>query len=247
MNEAVLILGASSGIGRAVAERWARGGYNLVLAGRDQDDLNRTAADLRTRYGVQAVPELYDALPIDPRAAIFHKSTSHFSGGLSGIIHCSGTMSEQSAAEQDFELARQMIDVNFTSAVAVLNAAGKYFAERKTGFICSISSVAGDRGRQSNFIYGASKAALSTYLAGLRNRLSPCGVSVITVKPGFVDTGMTYGLPGMFLVASPTKVADDIWRAVQRRRDTIYTPWFWRWIMLIIRSIPERIFKRMKM
>src|SRR5262245_32495555 len=155
-------------------------------------------------------------------------------------------MAPQGEAQTSFELARRMIDVNYTSAVSLLNLAADYFEARKAGFICAISSVAGDRGRQSNYLYGSTKAALNTYLEGLRVRLAKVGVPVTTVKPGFVDTKMTRGMKGMFLVASPARVARDICRAIRRGRAVVYTPWFWWGIMTIIRSIPDFLFRRMK-
>ncbi len=158
-------------------------------------------------------------------------------------------MVDQDIAEQDFAQARQMIDVNFTSAVSILGCLADYFRGRRSGVIAAISSVAGDRGRQSNFIYGATKAGLTVYLAGLRNRLHPLGVHVLTIKPGFVATAMTVGRvnPNSPLMATPERVAADIDRALRRRRDVLYTPWFWRWVMLIIRAVPERLFKRLKL
>jgi short-subunit dehydrogenase len=124
-----------------------------------------------------------------------------------------------------------------------------YLEERGRGYIAAVSSVAGDRGRQSNYTYGASKAGLSAYLQGLRNRLHPAGVHVLTVKPGFVDTPMTHGLvnPDSPLVASPEQVAADVDLAIRKRKDVIYTRWFWRAVMLVIGSIPERVFKRLKL
>jgi short-subunit dehydrogenase len=153
----------------------------------------------------------------------------------------------QSEAQNDLKTARQAIDVNFTSVVSLLTFVANDFEARRHGFICVFSSVAGDRGRQSNYVYGSAKAALSAFLGGLRNRLFKSGVHVTTVKPGFVDTAMTWGLPGMFLVASPEAVAEDTFRAVSHGRSQIYTPFFWRYIMLIIKSVPEFVFKRMKM
>jgi short-subunit dehydrogenase len=142
-----------------------------------------------------------------------------------------------------------MIDVNYTSAVSLLGLAAAHFASKKTGCICAVSSVAGDRGRQSNFLYGSTKAALTAHLQGLRNRLFRAGVAVVTIKPGFVDTAMTWGLvnPASPLVASPKRVARDMARAIERRANVVYSPWFWRWIMAIIRAIPEPLFKRMKL
>ena len=148
-----------------------------------------------------------------------------------------------------FRSSQRTIDVNFTAVVSLLLLAADYLAKRESGFIAAISSVAGDRGRQSNYTYGASKAALSTYLAGLRNRLFHDGVHVLTIKPGFVDTAMTQGLinPRSPLVASPEQVARDIDKAIQRRRNVLYTRWFWGPIMWIIKSLPECLFKRLRM
>ena len=145
--------------------------------------------------------------------------------------------------------ARRAIDLNFTSAVALLAPLASYLEGRRSGYLAAISSVAGDRGRQSNYTYGAAKAGLTAYLQGLRNRLYRSGVHVLTIKPGFVDTPMTRGLvnPNSPLVASPKRVARDIDRAIRRRRNTIYTPWFWRPIMLVVRLVPEFIFKRLKL
>jgi short-subunit dehydrogenase len=249
MSAGALILGASSGIGKAVARRLAIRGTPLILAGRDAEDLERTAADLRVRYGVEAQPLPFDATDYDGHPAFFESCLSRLDGSLAGVVLCHGDMADQAEAQRDFALARRMIDVNFTSAVSVLERAAEYLQRRGGGYICGVSSVAGDRGRQSNYLYGSTKAALSAYLQGLRNRLARSGVAVVIVKPGFVDTAMTWGLlkPGSPLVADPDRVAADICRAIDRRRDQIYTPWFWRWIMLIIRGIPEPIFKRMKL
>jgi short-subunit dehydrogenase len=156
-------------------------------------------------------------------------------------------MVDQSVAQTNFAEARRMIDTNYTSAVSILNLVANYFEQRREGFVCALSSVAGDRGRQSNYIYGSTKAALDAYLEGLRVRLAKARVPVLTVKPGFVDTRMTWGLKGMFLVASPKRVAHDVCRAIRKRKNVIYTPWFWGGIMLIIRNIPRFLFKRMKM
>jgi decaprenylphospho-beta-D-erythro-pentofuranosid-2-ulose 2-reductase len=139
------------------------------------------------------------------------------------------------------------MNANLTEAAMILEQFAAHFEARGSGFIVGVASVAGDRGRQSNYIYGASKAGFAAYLQGLRARMTKSGVRVLTVKPGFVDTKMTFGLPGLFLVASPESVGRTIHRAVLRERDVIYVPWFWRWILLIIRLIPERVFKRLSL
>lgn len=245
----VLILGATSGIATAVAHRLSRDGYNMVLAGRNVEELNRMASDLELRHGIQAKVIAFSALDFNSHASFFEDCINRTSGRLGGVMLCYGDMQPQSLTQNDFTSARQMIDVNFTSAVSILSLAANYLEERRSGFIGIISSVAGDRGRQSNYTYGATKAALSAFAQGLRNRLSKAGVHVLTIKPGFVATRMTAGLlnPNSPLVASPECVANDIARAIARRKPVVYTPWFWRYIMTLICLIPERIFQRMKL
>jgi short-subunit dehydrogenase len=242
----VLILGATSDIARAVAQALAARGDALILAAHDRAEVARIAADLRVRHGVEVQERWFDALAFDSHARLMEEC---FSSGLDGVIACHGYMAAQSVAEADGSEAHRVLDVNLKSYVSLLNPAAARLCARGGGFICALSSVAGDRGRQSNYLYGAAKAGLSAYLQGLRNRLSSSGVAVITVKPGFVDTAMTWGLlkPGSPLVARPQHVARDVLRAIDRHRDVVYTPWFWRWIMLVIRSIPERLFKRLSL
>lgn len=243
----VLLLGATSGIGRAVARRWAAHGVNLLLAARDLDEAQRNANDLRIRFGVEAQAIAFDALDFEHHETFWRDCVARAGGNLEGVILCYGFMTSRDQADQDPRQVRQTIDVNYTSPVSIFNLAAAYFEPLHRGYLCGISSVAGDRGRQSNYYYGSAKAAFSTYLQGLRNGLFKSGVTVVTVKPGFVDTAMTWGHPGMFLVATPERVADDMWNAVRGRRSVLYTPWFWRYIMLIIRCIPEFIFRRMKL
>jgi short-subunit dehydrogenase len=242
-----LILGATSGIGKAVAHRLAARGQELIVAGRDHDELHALATDLKIRYQVAVQPACYEATNFASHGAFFSACADSPSSPLAGLVFCQGTMADQAVAQRDFAACQRMIDVNYTSAVSLLSLAAAHFAERGSGYICALSSVAGDRGRQSNFLYGSTKAALTVYLQGLRNRMARRGVAVVTVKPGFVDTAMTWGLlkAGSPLVASPARVARDIVRAIDRRANVIYTPWFWRGIMTIIQSIPEPIFKRM--
>lgn len=248
-TEWVLILGATSGIARALAHRLSRDGQSVILAGRNLGELQRLAADLELRYHVQAEAMAFSALDFANHASFFESCVNLTNGRLRGVLLCYGDMQPQSLTETDFDAARQMIDVNFTSAVSILSLAASYLEERRKGFIGIISSVAGDRGRQSNYTYGASKAALSAFAQGLRNRLSKAGVHVLTIKPGFVATRMTAGIldPNSPLVASPERVANDIARALKRRCPVVYTPWYWRYIMTLICTIPERIFQRMKL
>jgi short-subunit dehydrogenase len=245
MSQAVLILGATSAIARGTAAAFAKQGYALYLASRDTDELRRIAADLQLRYGVEVQHGAFDAEATATHDA-FLKSVVAAMPHLQGVVLAFGYLGDQMAA-RDFKVGEKIIASNFTGAASILSHCADYFEPLKRGFIIGISSVAGDRGRQSNYVYGAAKGALSLYLEGLRNRLYPSGVRVITVKPGFVDTAMTYGLPGLFLVASPQDVGTRIVRTLDKSADVVYLPWFWRYIMLIIRHVPERIFKRLKL
>jgi short-subunit dehydrogenase len=193
--------------------------------------------------------EPFEAMDCESHRVFFDRCTKHVDDNLHGVVLCYGYLPKQEATETDFSEARRTIEVNFLSAASVLSEAANYLEKRKMGYIVAISSVAGDRGRQSNYTYGAAKAALSVYLQGLRNRLHRAGVNVLTVKPGFVDTPMTHGLldPESPLVASPEMVAADIDLAIRKRKHLLYTPWFWRIIMTLICSIPEAVFKRLRL
>lgn len=249
MSENVLILGATSGIARALCHAMAKRGCRLVLAGRSGDELDRLARDLQVRYGADVFVETFEATDFDGHAALVSRCVRHFGGDLTGAVLSYGYLPDQPKTQVDFSEARKTLEVNLLSAISILNLVANYLQERGRGYIVAISSVAGDRGRQSNYTYGASKAGLSAYLQGLRNRLYPAGVHVLTVKPGFVDTPMTHGLvnPDSPLVATPEQVAADVDRAIRKRKDVIYTRWFWRAVMLVIGSIPERVFKRLKL
>ncbi len=245
MSESVLILGATSAIARATAAAFAARGDALYLASRDDDELRRIAADLRLRYGVDVQHGVFDAEATGTHE-MFFKSVLETMPDLSGVVLAFGYLGDAMAA-RNFSVGEKVIAANFTGAASILGLCANHFEPLQRGFIIGISSVAGDRGRQSNYVYGAAKGALSLYLQGLRNRLYPGGVRVITIKPGFVDTAMTYGLPGLFLVASPQTIGERIVAALGKSADVVYLPWFWRYIMLIIKHIPEFIFKRMKL
>lgn len=245
MSEAVLILGATSAIARATAMAFAARGAELYLASRDTEELRRIAADIRLRHGIVVHHGAFDAEATETHEAFFQAVLATMPE-LSGVVLAFGYLGDAQAA-REFKLGAKVIAANFTGAASILSLCADHFEPRRQGFIIAISSVAGDRGRQSNYVYGAAKGALSLYLQGLRNRLYPTGVRVITVKPGFVDTAMTYGLPGLFLVASPQDIGERIARSLEKNADVVYLPWFWRYIMLIIKHIPEPIFKRLKL
>lgn len=243
----VLILGATSAIAAATAREFAAHKFDLVLAGRNQEELCALASDLNLRYGVRTDIMPFDALETAAHAASLRSFLSKADGTLRGAVVCMGYLGDQAKGQTDWEEARLILETNFTGCVSALNILANHFEPRQGGFICAVSSVAGDRGRQSNYLYGAAKAGLSAYLQGLRNRLYHAHVNVITVKPGFVDTHMTYGRPGLFLLASPEDVAKGIFKASLAGKPVVYLPWFWRPIMLIVQSIPEAIFKRLRM
>jgi len=245
MSRSVLVLGASGALGRAIARRLAAEGHSLVLAGRRLEELERCARDLEVRYGVEVAVECYEAVAFETHPEFFEACEKRFEGGLAGVVLCHGVMPEQADAERDFALARHTIEVNYTSAVSLLGRAADAFARRGGGFVCAISSVAGDRGRPSNFHYGASKAALDAWLSGLRARVAGRGVRVVTLKPGFVDTSLTWGRSGVLLAASPDRVARDTLDAIRRDRAIRYSPRFWAVLMWVIRCIPDPIFKRL--
>ena len=243
----VLIVGASSAIGRALASRFAASQFSLVLAARDLEDLNDTASDIRVRYGIEVQTLPFEATDVQQHESFWNNCIEMTQGKLEGVVLLQGSLPTQFDAQRDLSILHETIAVNYTSLATLLTLAANYFEPAKRGFLVAVSSVAGDRGRQSNYVYGSAKAALTAFMQGLRQRLSKSGVTVLTVKPGFVDTAMTWGLPGMFQVASPDRVAVDIMKAIRRRRGEIYTPWFWRYIMMIIRHIPGSIFNRMKL
>ena len=245
-SPSVLILGATSAIASALAKEFAAHKFNLTLGGRDQEELGALACDLSLRYGVQTGILPFDALDTQTHAPSLQSFLSEAGDALEGAVVCIGYLGDQAKGQSDWKEARRILKTNLTGCVSALNILANHFESRRAGFICALSSVAGDRGRQSNYLYGAAKAGLSAYLQGLRNRLFHAHVKVITVKPGFVDTNMTYGRPGLFLVASPESVAKGIFRAIAQGKDVVYLPWFWRAIMLIVWSIPEAIFKRLR-
>jgi short-subunit dehydrogenase len=240
-------LGANAGIGRALASEFAMQHYDLVVAGRDLAELQALAADLALRHNVQARAAAFDVLNFEALEPALAGCITSAGDSLEGVIFCIGYNGDPEAAREDLHEARRILDTNFTGAVLALNVLANHFEQKHKGFIAALSSVAGDRGRQSNYVYGSAKGGLTTYLQGLRNRLYHTGVHVITVKPGFVDTRMVYGRPELPLVASPQAVARVVYRAVKSRRNVVYVPWFWRLIMALVDAVPDELFKRLKM
>lgn len=239
-----LILGATSGIAVPLNRELAKRGNRLLLAARNKEQLDIVKNDLHARFNVEVETVLFNASDHNNHKAFIDKVEEDF-GILDGIVWAVGVLGKQGQAEEDYKKAFTIIDANYLSAVAILEPIAAKFQKRKTGQIIAISSVAGDRGRAANYIYGSAKAGLSAYLQGLRQRLAKSGVHVMTVKPGVVDTKMIEGEETMPLIAKPGKVALEIMNGIIRRREVLYTPGIWRFIMISLRHIPEFIFKRL--
>lgn len=241
----LLILGGNSDVAYAVAlEFAARANADITLASRNMEILEKKARDIEIRHPVSARAMAFDAAAVGAHRSFY----AALDPKPDGVVAAFGYLGDQAKAQSDFDEARQIIETNFTGAVSILEIVAADFERRGKGFIIGISSVAGLRGRQSNYFYGAAKGAFNIYLSGLRNRLSKRRVHVISVLPGFIDTKMTQGLglPAL-LTATPAQVARDIYAAYLKSKNIIYTRWFWRWIMAVIQAIPESIFKRLSL
>jgi len=242
-EKTVLFLGGSSDIALAIAHKYAQNGFKIVLTARQVEKLEAVCSDFKVRYSKEVKVVGLDVSCPDSRKQFLGEIESL--APFNGIVCAIGSMSDQSQAEKELGLAATMMELNFTQSCLMLEHTLAYL-DRRQSFIVGISSVAGDRGRKKNYFYGAAKAGFSAYLSGLRNRLSGDGVQVLTVKPGFVDTKMTKGMDlPRALVVGPDKVARDIYRAQVKGKNQIYAPWFWYWILLVIRSVPESLFKKL--
>jgi len=240
-----ILIGASSGIGAALARRLACEGYSLALLARREDllralcdEINRMAGEIRAVYYVHDVTD-YDSVP-----GLLQKIVADL-GGLDLFIYNSGIALPLGMKRYEFDKDRRVTEVNYLGALAWLNPVAAMFNYLRAGTIVGISSVAGERGRVGTPSYNASKAALTCYLEALRNRLTRRGVHVLTVKPGYVRTDLSAGVKRLFFDISPERAADDIWRAIRRRRQEVYTAPIWRLVMLVVRNIPSLLFRRM--
>ncbi len=245
-GESVLLIGATSSISRALAHQMAQEGTALHLVARDRTEVERIAQDIAIRYQSPVSWDTMDAFDYEAHQELVPKAIANL-GHLDGVVVSLGELGDQEQAQTDFNLAQRIIHSNYTGVASMLTHVANYLEEQKQGFIVGISSVASDRGRPSNYVYGSAKGALTLFLQGMRSRLAKSNVHVMTVKPGFVDTKMTFGKSGMFLVASPQQIAQAISQALSKKKNVIYAPWFWLGIMFIIRSIPESIFKKLKL
>lgn len=247
MNQNILIIGAASGIAEAVARRYAEQGARFFLVARNSEKLQAISTDLAARGAKDVQTFVMDANDSDLIPRMVDAAWKAFDT-IDVALVAHGTLPDQQRAETDIPYAIAEFRTNAESVIACLVGLARRFEPQGKGVIAVMGSVAGDRGRASNYLYGAAKAAIDTYASGLRARLFKNGVHVLTIKPGFVATSMTadLNLPER-LTATPESVARDIQRAITKRRDVLYTPWFWNWIMLMIRWIPAVFFKRMKL
>ena len=242
----VLIIGATSAIAEATANIYAKQGAHLALLARNSERLESLASDLKIRGASDVHTAILELNEFSLHQASLDNILSRL-GGVDIVLIAHGTLPNQSECENSVELTIRELNTNAISTIALLSHLANIMQAQGKGTLAVISSVAGDRGRQSNYIYGAAKGAVSIFLQGLRNRLDSHGVHVLTIKPGFVDTPMTAEFKKGPLWATPEQIAKGIIRAINKKKDVIYLPFFWRWIMLIITSIPERIFKRLSL
>ncbi|WP_299379929.1 SDR family oxidoreductase [uncultured Kiloniella sp.] len=242
----VLIIGATSAIAEATARLFAKRGDQLFLLARDQKKLSVIADDLKVRGAQNIHTGVYDATGQQSSEDIFDKAIKQLDG-IDILLVAHGVLPDQKACEISVGDTLKAFEVNATSVVAILTYFANVFEAQKKGSIAVISSVAGDRGRQSNYVYGAAKGAVSIFLQGLRHRLAKSGVQVLTIKPGFVDTPMTAAFDKGALWAQPEQIAKLIIKALDRKKSVVYTPWFWGVIMLIIRSVPDWIFHKTRL
>lgn len=239
----ILIIGATSAIAEATARLWAKEGHHLYLIGRNPERLQSMASDLKIRGAESTHIASLDLNDFEKHEAAIDQAI-HALDGIDIALIAHGTLGDQKACEKDFSLTLKELNTNAISAISLLTHLANRFEAQKHGSLAVISSVAGDRGRQSNYVYGTTKGALTVFLQGLRQRLYKSGVHVLTIKPGFVDTPMTSEFKKGPLWAKPDAIAQRIEFAVRKGRNVVYAPWFWFAIMGLIRSIPEQLFKR---
>lgn len=240
----VLLLGATSEMAMAIAQKFGSEKYDIQLAARDIEQIKPLQSDIAIRYNVACTLHSFNATAFETHETFFLQLSP-----MPDITICVfGYLGENEKAMSHWQENEAIIQTNYTGAVSILNIVATRYMSVGKGTIVGISSVAGERGRQSNFMYGSAKAGFTAYLSGLRNRLYREGIHVVTVLPGFVYTRMTeeLNLPKL-LTAKPQEVGAAVYKAVQLKKNVIYIRWFWRWIMLIIKLIPEPVFKKLKL
>ena len=241
----ILIIGAASAIAEATARIFASRGDALYLVARRSDVLADMIADLKVR-GASVTGEVFDVNQLELHANMIERAHAAL-GGLDTVLIAHGTLPDQTTSQHSVQETLQQFQTNALATISLLTLLANRFESQRHGMLAVISSVAGDRGRASNYVYGTAKAAVTCFTSGLRQRLYKSGVQVLTIKPGFVDTPMTRDFSKGFLWATPVQVARCIVRGIDRRRAVIYAPAFWYWIMLVIKSLPERLFVRIRL
>lgn len=242
----IFIFGATSAIAEATARRFAVSGNSFFLAARDRNKLEALADDLRVRGAADVATAVADALDFDHHQALVNAAFEALSG-LDTALVAHGTLPDQKSCEQSFETVRRAFEINALGVMSLLTHVANRFEAQGFGTIAVLGSVAGDRGRQSNYVYGAAKGAVSVFMQGLCNRLHRRGVHVLTIKPGWVDTPMTAAFRKGILWAGPQKIAAGIYAAIENNKNVVYLPWFWSPIMRVIRTLPESIFNRLRL
>jgi len=242
----ILIIGATSAIAQETAKLWAQDKAEFVLVGRSQEKLLALEQDLLVRGANQVHISTLDLCLLDQHQDLVNTAITRLNG-LDIVLIAHGTLGDQKHCEQSVPETLKELTTNCLSIISLLTILANYFEQQDKGCLAVISSVAGDRGRQSNYVYGTAKGAVNIFLQGLRNRLSGTRVNVVTIKPGMVDTPMTEQLQKNMLFADPRTVGKRIYQAMHQSKDVVYSPWYWAPIMLVIQTIPERIFKTMKL
>jgi len=239
----VLIIGATSAIATATARLWAQQGASFFLIGRNDAGLEKLKSELQTLGAIEVHKTELDVTALEEHEALITQIFEMFSPlDIALIAH--GTLGDQQASEIDFSLALSQLNTNAISVMSLATYIAHHLSKQGYGTLAAISSVAGDRGRKSNYVYGTAKGALNVFFEGLRHRLHGSNVHVLTLKPGLIDTPMTAHLQKGVLWATPNTVAKDIIKAVEKGKDEIYTPWFWKLIMLVIKHLPQFVYKK---
>jgi short-subunit dehydrogenase len=248
MNEMkkILIIGAASAIAKEVAILFASDKAQLYLVDINQGRLEATRYDILAHHETKIKIDVLDVTDFERHESVFKRAVEAMDG-LDAVLIAHGTLPNQELIQNNPEQIIKEFNINCVSVISLATVAGKYFESKKSGMIAVISSVAGDRGRMSNYIYGSAKGGVTKFLQGLRNRLAHSGVNVLTIKPGMVDTPMTANMPKGPLFSTPKIVGKGIYKAMLAGKDEIYVPGYWKLIMWIIIHIPEFIFKKLKL
>ncbi len=240
----MLILGATSAIGHETAKCFASEGTEFFLVGRTAQNLEAVAQDLKVRGAKRVETCLLDLTDLERHQELIDSAVTALDG-LDTVLISYGTLGDQQKCQQSVEETLKEFTANCTSVISLLTILGNYFEQQQHGCIAVVTSVAGERGRRSNYVYGSTKGAVTLFLQGLRSRLYKAGVSVVTIKPGLVDTPMTAALKKGPLFARPRTVGEGIYKAIKQRKEVVYLPWYWRYIMLVVKGLPEKVFKRL--